>query len=58
MRAAEVVAMKLGELLEDLLAELRALPRWRPAPFKVREIQRAIEVGLTLFTAWRQAFDI
>ena len=57
LRAAEIVALKLGELLEDLLEELRALPRWWPAPSKRREIERALEVGLTLFHAWQDAYD-
>jgi len=56
-RAAEVVAVKLGELLEDLLDEVRSLPRWRPTPSKRREIERAMTVGLTLFHAWRDAFE-
>lgn len=57
LRAAEVVALKLGELLEDLVVELRGLPRWRPAAAKRREIERAAEVGLTFFHAWRDAFE-
>ncbi len=58
LRAAEVVALKLGELMEELLAEIRALPRWRPAPSKRREIERAMTVGLTLFHAWQDAFAV
>ncbi len=58
LRAAEVVALKLGELLEDLFDEIRSLPRWRPAPSKRREIERAITVGLTMFHAWQDAFEV
>lgn len=57
LRAAETVAVRLGELLEDLVDELRALPRWRPATAKRREIERAAEVGLTFYYAWRDAFE-
>lgn len=56
LHAAEVVASKLGELLEDLLDEVRCLPRWRPAPIRRREMERSIAVGLTFFHAWRDAF--
>ncbi len=58
LRAAEVVALKLGELLEELLEDMRSLPRWRPAAAKRREIERAMTVGLTLFHAWRDAFEV
>ena len=57
LRAAEIVALKLGELLEELLEELRGLPRWLPAVGRRRQIERAIEVGLTLFHAWQDAYD-
>lgn len=56
LRAAEVVATKLGELLEDLLADVRSLPRWRPAPFKRREMERVIVIGLDFYHAWQEAF--
>ncbi len=56
LRAAEVVALKLGELLEELLDDLRRLPRWRPAPGRVRVIEGKIGVGLVLFHAWQDAF--
>jgi hypothetical protein len=55
-RAAEVVALNLGELLEDLFEEVRRLPWWRPAPGRRRAIERSITVGLTFFYAWRDAF--
>ena len=58
LRAAEVVALKLGELLEDLLDEIRSLPRWRPAPSRRREIEGKISVGLVLFHAWQDAFEV
>jgi hypothetical protein len=58
LRAAEVVAMRLGELLEELLADLRSLPRWRPANGKRREIERAVSVGLVMFHAWQDAFEV
>lgn len=56
LRAAELVATKLGELLEDVLDDVRSLPRWRPAPFKRREIERVLVIGLDFFNAWRDAF--
>lgn len=56
LRAAEIVATKLGELLEDLLDDVRSLPRWRPAPFKRREIERVIVIGLDFYNAWQEAF--
>lgn len=58
LRAAEVVALQLGELLEDLLDDLRRLPWWRPAPSRRREIEGKISVGLTLFHAWQDAFEV
>jgi hypothetical protein len=56
LRAAEVVATKLGELLEDILDDVRSLPRWRPAPFKRREMERVIVIGLDFYHAWQEAF--
>lgn len=56
LRAAELVATKLGELLEDILDDVRSLPRWRPAPFKRREMERVIIVGLDFYHAWHDAF--
>ncbi len=58
LRAAELVALKLGELLEDLLDDIRRLPRWRPAPIRRREIEGKISVGLVLFHAWQDAFAV
>lgn len=56
LRAAELVATKLGDLLQDLLDDVRRLPRWRPAPFKRREMERVIVVGLDFYHAWQDAF--
>lgn len=57
-RTAEVVAVRLGELLEDLLADLRAWPRFSFNLRRRYRMEGSIETGLVLFHAWRDAFDL
>ena len=57
-RAAEIVALKLGELLEDLLEDLRTWPRFRFNLRRRYRMEGSIETGLVLFHAWREAFGV
>ncbi len=58
LRAAEVVALKLGDILEEVLEDLRSLPWWRPALGRRGVIEGKISMGLVLSQAWRDAFDV
>ena len=58
LKAAETVALKLGDVLERALCDLRSLPRWRPAPYRRGRIEGTIETGVDIFHAWRDAFDL
>lgn len=59
LRATTVVALRLGELVEDTRDELVALmgePIWRRSRARIARIVGSLDTGVEFFGYWREAF--